>query len=149
MKEYLTDSLPMMLYRTLDAVMPKFRAIFGEYQLTEQQWRVMRLLWDEEACSLLEMAGKTLIPAPSLVGVVDRLSRDGLVERRRSEKDRRVVQVCLTEHGKKLEAEVTPAVEAAYSELTNKLSEETWQELYGALQQVIDAANADRPVKKK
>jgi DNA-binding MarR family transcriptional regulator len=43
-----TRSLPMMLYRTLDTVMPRFRSIFNEFGLTEQQWRVLRVLWETD-----------------------------------------------------------------------------------------------------
>ena len=38
-----SHSLPMMLYRALDAVMPRFRRIFTAAGLTEQQWRVLQL----------------------------------------------------------------------------------------------------------
>ena len=41
-------SLPMMLIRALDAVMPRFRDIFKEFGLTEQQWRVLRVLWEQD-----------------------------------------------------------------------------------------------------
>ena len=70
-------SLPMMLYRVLDAIMPAYRALFAEYGLTEQQWRVLRTLWDNESLSSTDVAARTLIPAASLVGVLDRLERKG------------------------------------------------------------------------
>ena len=97
--EQFNRSLPMMLYRTLDAVMPRFRKIFNEFGLTEQQWRVLRVLWEQEAVTLNRLADHTLIPAPSLVGVVDRLERDELVTRQRSEVDQRKVNVVLTSQG--------------------------------------------------
>ncbi len=88
-----SHSLPMMLYRTLDAVMPRFRQIFSEFGLTEQQWRVLRVLWQHEQIAFRELADLTLIPPPSLVGVVDRLTKSGLARRRRSISDRRNVFV--------------------------------------------------------
>ena len=74
-----THSLPMMLYRTLDAVMPRFRKIFNDFDLTEQQWRVLRVLWETDHTTIMELSEATLLPAPSLVGIVDRLERDQLV----------------------------------------------------------------------
>ncbi len=91
--EQFSRSLPMMLYRTIDVLMPRFRRIFKEFGLTEQQWRVLRVLWEQDQSSLKELAELTLIPAPSLVGVVDRLQASGLVERRPSDVDRRMVQI--------------------------------------------------------
>jgi DNA-binding MarR family transcriptional regulator len=86
----------MLLYAAIDVVMPRFRQIFKEYGLTEQQWRVLRVLWDIEEISHSDLAAITLIPAPSLVGVVDRLKKMQLVERRQSGLDRRVVLIATT-----------------------------------------------------
>ena len=119
-------SLPMMLYRTLDTVMPRFRKIFSEFGLTEQQWRVLRVLWQHEQLAFRELAGLTLIPAPSLVGVVDRLTKSGLAERRRSAIDRRNVFVQATSKGQALESKVRPRVDDAYRELRRSIDVRTW-----------------------
>ncbi len=126
-------SLPMMLYRTLDAVMPRFRKIFNDFGLTEQQWRVLRVLWVREAETLRRLADVTLIPAPSLVGVVDRLERGELVTRQRSEADRRKVNIVLTSQGAALEREVMPRVAAAYAELKQSVDARTWEQVLDGL----------------
>ena len=127
----------MVLYRTLDAVMPPFRAIFARFGLTEPQWRVLRVLWERDGRPLLALAETTSIQAPSLVGVVDRLQRDGLVRRRRSHRDRRVVRVCLTSRGRALRARVTPLVDAAYAQLENSVSAAEWSELLATLGKIV------------
>lgn len=132
-------SLPMMLYSTLDAVMPRFRAIFGKFGLTEQQWRVLRVLWEIDGTALLDLAHITHIPAPSLVGVVDRLARNGLVERRRSDADRRVVYVHATDEGKRLEKKVRPEVVRAYSELQALMDPDSWDQLIADMESLISA----------
>lgn len=129
-------SLPMVLYHTLDAVMPPFRAIFAGFGLTEQQWRVLRVLWEQDGRPLLALAERTLIQAPSLVGVVDRLQRNGLVERRRSRQDRRVVRICLTGRGRALKARVTPLVDAAYSRIEHSVTEAEWTDLLATLRKI-------------
>jgi homoprotocatechuate degradation regulator HpaR len=133
--EQFSHSLPMALYRTLDAVMPRFRKIFNEFGLTEQQWRVLRVLWDLEAETLNRLAALTLIPAPSLVGIVDRLERAELVTRQRSEADRRKVNVVLTSQGAALEDNIMPRVASAYAELKQSVDPETWD-------QVLEGLNA-------
>jgi len=140
-------SLPMMLYRTLDAVMPAFRAVFARFDLTEPQWRVLRVLWERDGTPVVELAGVTLIPAPSLVGVLDRLQRAGLVERRPSSRDRRQVHVHLTAHGRALEKRVRPLVDAAYARLEDALAPGEWRALYDALDRVC-AGGADAPPAK-
>lgn len=133
-------SLPMALYRTLDMVMPRFRKIFKEFGLTEQQWRVLRVLWEQGSTPFSQVAELTLIPAPSLVGVIDRLSRAGLVKRVRSETDRRNVSVDATDEGRKLEAKVRPRVDIAYRELRASVSKSEWEQLIAALENIVSSA---------
>ena len=135
MQEF-SHSLPMMLYRTLDAVMPRFRQIFSEFGLTEQQWRVLRVLWQHEQIAFRELADLTLIPPPSLVGVVDRLTSSGLASRRRSDTDRRNVFVYATGKGMALESDVRPRVDKAYAELRRSVDEKTWDALIAGLEQI-------------
>lgn len=133
-------SLPMMMHRALNAVLPRFRAIFRSFGLTERQWRVLRVLWEADGAPLLALADRTLIPAPSLVGVVDRLQRDGLVERRRSTQDRRLSQVWLSDAGRGLEHTVTPLVDAAYGELESSVGAAEWQALTATLNKITTQA---------
>lgn len=138
-------SLPMMLYRTLDAVMPSFRKVFSEHGLTEQQWRILRVLWEVPEMSLVAISGKTLISPPSLVGIIDRLQRDGLVERVRSTEDRRVINIRTTEAGKKLEREVSPKVDAIYQSIEAGIDPTLWKSLFFALDQLVAAQQGGQP----
>ena len=133
-----SESLPMMLYRSLDAVMPRFRLIFNEFGLTEQQWRVLRVLWEHDEIGFRAVAELTLIPAPSLVGVVDRLHDNGLVDRRRSQTDRRNVFLFATAEGRALHERVMPRVDATYRELTDSISPRVWQQLMEGLREVSE-----------
>jgi homoprotocatechuate degradation regulator HpaR len=127
-----------MLYRTLDAVMPRFRRIFNDFGLTEQQWRVLRVLWETDRITLNELSDLTLIPAPSLVGVVDRLQRNGLVTRHRSDADRRKVHVLATEEGAALELKVMPRVGSAYGALKQSVDADIWDRVMSGLKQISD-----------
>ncbi len=146
MREF-SRSLPMMLYRTLDVVMPRFRRIFSEFGLTEQQWRVLRVLWQHQQIPLSELADLTLIPAPSLVGVVDRLTKNGLADRRRSDADRRIVFVHATRRGQALESKVMPRVDKAYAELRSSVDAKSWSALMNGLEQIssVDDEAGDKP----
>lgn len=136
-------ALPTLLYRALDAVMPCFRAVYGRFGLNESQWRVLRVLWDQGPCRLTDISRRTLIHAPSLVCVVDRLEAEGLVVRRRSAKDRRQVFVELTAAGAALEQQVEPLLEEAYAEIERLLPASKWTALYDAIDSLC-AASSDR-----
>jgi len=143
-----SQSLPMLLYRALDAVMPRFRVIFKEFGLTEQQWRVLRVLWEHDIVPFSQLVELTLIPAPSLVGVIDRLSKNGLVARRRSKTDRRQVSVYATGQGSDLEGKVRPRVERAYAELQIEVGTKEWQRLVDSLEQLAQV-QFDEPTKAR
>ena len=130
-------SLPMMLIRALDAVMPRFRDIFKEFGLTEQQWRVLRVLWEQDEIAFGDLADVTLIAAPSLVGVIDRLNKQGLVDRRRSTTDRRNVFILATDKGKDLHLQVRPLVDKAYAELQASIEPAEWQQIINNLDRVV------------
>jgi homoprotocatechuate degradation regulator HpaR len=137
-------SLPMMLYRALDTVMPSFRKIFNDFGLTEQQWRVLRVLWEGDLITIRQLAEVTLIPAPSLVGIVDRLERDGLVVRQRSTTDRRKVNVVVTGAGAELEERIMPRVASAYAELKQSVDAETWSQVLVGLQRIAVERGVER-----
>ena len=132
-------SLPMMLYRALDAVMPRFREIFKEFGITEQQWRVLRVLSDVDAIPLGQLADVTLIPAPSLVGIVDRLQTAGLVERRPAKGDRRVVLVQISQVGQERLDRLMPKVANSYATLKQSIPGDDWDRLLDGLDQLIRA----------
>ena len=135
-------SLPMMLYRTLDTVMPRFRKIFNDFGITEQQWRVLRVLWEHDAVTINRLAELTLIPAPSLVGIVDRLERREFVIRQRSQADRRKVNVVLIAKGVELEDQVMPRVAAAYADLKRSVDSRSWDLLLQGLQEIVTAGES-------
>lgn len=128
-----SESLPIMLYRALDTIMPRFRRIFSDFGLTEQQWRVLRVLWEHDEILLKELATLALIPAPSLVGIVDRLQKNGLAERRRSDSDRRNVYVLATPKGQALEPQIMPRVQNTYLELKSSMDAVVWRDMLNGL----------------
>ena len=137
------ETLPMQLYRTLDAIMPEYRNLFAKNNLTEQQWRILRVLWAKNNISVASLSEQTLLPAPSLVGILDRLVKKDLINRTRSNKDRRQVQIMLTKEGQKLQEFVAPSVLAIHIKLRAKLSLSEWRQMETILQKFT------QPEKKK
>lgn len=74
-----------------------FRPLLNEHDLTEQQWRVIRILRQQGELESHQLAHLACILKPSLTGVLSRLERDGIVRRRKSSEDQRRVFIALTE----------------------------------------------------
>lgn len=129
----------MLMNRALDAIMPRYRAVFASYDITEQQWRVLRVLWEQQRCSTTVLAERALIPVPSMVGVVDRLAKKGLVRRTRSEEDRRRVFVEATAKGKTMQTRIGPQIDKVYAELLKDTGDREWKSLIRTLKVFINA----------
>lgn len=84
--------------------------VVGRQRAMAQNWcrravsmthlQVLMLLEGESYLSMSQLAEALDVALPSATGIVDRMEERGLVERRRDEQDRRVVQVRLTEVGR-------------------------------------------------
>ena len=70
-----------------------------------QVW-VLRYLSRQRECSMREIAAFMKMGLSSVSGMVDRLVKQGLAERRRTEKDRRVVFVDISKRGRKVLREI-------------------------------------------
>lgn len=79
-----------------------------ELGFTQPQFDVLAALGNTDGMRLSTLAEKTLLAKSSLTGVVDRLVRRGLVERRYPAADRRCVQAVLTEAGEAAFHDVFP-----------------------------------------
>lgn len=134
------SSLPMILNRALDAIMPPYRDLFARYDLTEQQWRVLRVVWSSDKYKSVDLASHTLLAAASLVGILDRLEKKGLVSRVRSTTDRRAVYIVATAKSRELEREVSPQVTAIHEQLRATVTEEEWRLMETVLAKFSDAA---------
>ena len=117
--------------------MSRFRPILADHGLTEQQWRVIRALAEDNGLESTELAERTMILKPSLTGIVDRLERDGLVERRKDRHDGRKTCIWLSRKARRLYDRIVPLVEAEYAHMKSRFSEESWQDLFQSLDQLI------------
>jgi DNA-binding MarR family transcriptional regulator/YHS domain-containing protein len=68
--------------------------------LTEVEWDALRILGRQGECMMRDLAEGCGVALSTMTGVVDRLVKKGLVQRRHSEADRRVVLITLTGRGK-------------------------------------------------
>ncbi len=85
------------ILRTSDELQNRMGRLFREYGLTTSQYNVLRILRGEgKPLPSLEIASRTIQVVPAITGLIDRLEKQGLVERKRCTEDRRVVYVSIT-----------------------------------------------------
>ncbi len=100
--------------RLLAECMQAFERLSGEHVrqcgLTHAQFDIIATLGNTPGMSYKELGEKTLITKGTLTGVIERLEAKGLVERERSEDDKRSFFIRLTAEGERLFHEVFPRV---------------------------------------
>jgi len=68
--------------------------------ITLPMWRVIGVLWQRKKCSMGELSDAAAVALTALSRLVASMEREGIVERRRSPKDARIVMVTLTRRGR-------------------------------------------------
>ncbi len=73
-----------------------------ETGLTGSQLWAIKILDESSPMNVTELARRMYLHPATMVGLLDRLEAKGVVQRTRSDKDRRVVHVMITEQGQEL-----------------------------------------------
>lgn len=105
----------------------QFRLHFGRLNLTFPQALVLNVLLEEAPIPISLLAERTGSANSTVSGIVDRLEKLELVRRERSEEDRRVIYVNLTERCRTLRENASTDVKGYFASLMDKLSEEEKQ----------------------
>lgn len=71
------------------------------------QYQVLRHLWDEDGLTPREIADRLDVEMPTVTRTVQRMVRDGLVQRRAHPDDARSVRIYLTKRGVELQTALT------------------------------------------
>ncbi|MDB9981175.1 homoprotocatechuate degradation operon regulator HpaR [Planktomarina temperata] len=95
-------SLPIALMRSREKVMAPIRDMLRASGLTEQQWRVLRILYEFGPQDLTEIARQACLLMPSLSRIIRSLAQNGLVIRASDTKDRRRQTVVISPAGQHL-----------------------------------------------
>lgn len=95
-------SLPIALIRAREGVMAPIRDMLSETGITEQQWRVLRVLSEYGALDATTLADRSSLLFPSLTRIAAKMRDKGLVTQTRDKVDRRRQFVEITAAGQKI-----------------------------------------------
>ena len=117
-------NLPLVLLQARERVLSHFRPILNANGITEQQWRIVRVLYEAGPLESREIVEACRISSPSMAGVLSRMQELGLVTRRRFDHDQRRLQVALTPRARAMAARMAPQIEATYRQIEQLIGEE-------------------------
>lgn len=132
-------TLPIALLRAREAVMERFRPMLSAHDVSEQQWRVMRVLQEAGELDASRLAERACVLPPSLTRMLKSLEARGFIALRRDPQDGRRMQVSLTVTGDDFIAQVAPESVAIYREIEKQIGAEEISDLLDRLEALLSA----------
>ena len=134
-------NLPRLLLQAREAVMAHTRPSLRQHGLSDQQWRVLRVLGEHAhepaGIETGRVAREAYLLGPSLTGVLSRMERDGLIARERCGQDARRTVVRATAQGLEKVQALSQTIEAHYSWMEEQLGKAKLGQLYALLDEMI------------
>lgn len=129
-------SVGFLLAKAYQRACALFKEEFDPYDITPQQFGLLAFLWNEDGLSQAELSSRSQVDRTTIGGIIDRLEKEGLVERRHHPEDRRAYQVYLTPKGKSREGELSTLAVQVIRRVTAPLTEEEHQTLIRLLEKI-------------
>lgn len=137
-----SDEKPIgyFLVRTTRVVKLAFHHAFNQLgiDLTPEQWVILEQLYHENDQSQKDLADDSFKNAPTISRIIDVLCKKGWTERIKGTKDKRVINVHLTDAGRKIVEQVIGRVEGIREKGWDHLSKADYKNLLRILNQIFD-----------
>lgn len=136
------ESVGLMMRKVITALARSIDHELAEADLTNAQWVPLYKLYTGCATTAAELARESHLDAGAMTRLLDRLEAKGLCARSRSDSDRRVIKIALTEAGKKAATDVPRALSNVQNQLLSGFSAEEFATLKGYLLRMLANAEA-------
>jgi homoprotocatechuate degradation regulator HpaR len=129
-------SLPIALLRAREKVMGPIREMLLNAGVTEQQWRVLRVLEETGPSDASKIARRACLLMPSLTRIVQTLCDNNLVTRKTDPTDRRRQVLEITKSGRSLIGENMARSQQIASDLETRFGAKNLTQLLDLLNQL-------------
>ena len=102
----LENQLCFPLYACAKEVVRRYMPLLEPLGLTYTQYLAMMVMWEHKSISVKDMSKLLYLDSGTLTPMLKKMEKAGLISRRRSEKDERMVIVSITERGEALQEKV-------------------------------------------
>ncbi|WP_422377900.1 homoprotocatechuate degradation operon regulator HpaR [Roseibium sp.] len=127
-------SIPIALIRAREKVMTPIREMLADSGITEQQWRILRVLEEFGPQDASTLAERACLLLPSQTRIVQTLLEKGLVTRQADEKDRRKQTVAITDAGRAIIEEKLDDAKAIAARIEEVIGKEKLAQLLDILE---------------
>jgi len=131
------ESIGWQIYNARVLMKNKLHRKLKEFEITAEQWSVLRILHMKEGYNQKELAERCLKDRAALTRILDILEKKELIERKTSPTDRREYLIYITDKGHKLYDEILPIMLKNTEENMVKFSNEEVEKLQYLLKKLI------------
>lgn len=135
-------SLPIALIRAREGVMSPIRDMLSATGITEQQWRVLRVLAEFGRMDTKTLADRSSLLFPSLTRIAATLRDKGLVTQTRDDKDRRRQFIEITADGQRIIDDRSPQAAQIVADFKETLGADDYERLLDLLERLDPGAHA-------
>ena len=135
-------SLPIALIRAREGVMAPIRKMLSQTGITEQQWRVLRVLSEHGSLDTTTLADRASLLFPSLTRIVATMREKGLITQTRSQVDRRRQFIEITETGQKIIDDYAAQSNQIVAGFRESLGDENFEKLLDLLE-ILDPGSRE------
>ncbi len=114
---------------------------YSAYGITVPQSFILFALMEQDGQNVKDLAGRLSLDSPAITGLLDRLEKEDLVERRNDPEDRRALKVYLTGKGRSLAGEIYK-IAADFNEQLNSAFDDQQKQVLRKLIKLIDSMAA-------
>lgn len=134
--------------RTNKVVRAAVEAVLRRHGLHLGQDHLLAALWERDGRTPGELAAALNVSTPTVVKMATRMAEAGLLERRRDDKDSRLVRLWLLDAGRRLRTPIRAERRSLEERLTSSLTAAEREHLLAALAKIHRAATdiLDEPV---
>ena len=115
----LENQLCFPVYAASRLITREYQPFLDKLEITYPQYLVLMVFWEYDSMPVNDIAKKLILNTNTITPLLKRMEQQGLINRKRIDKDERKVIVQLTEKGKELQEEAVKIPE----ELVKSLSE--------------------------
>lgn len=137
------ESMGYLMRQILNTVALEVERQLAHTELTNAQWVPLFKLYTGQASTVAELARGCQMDAGATTRLLDRLEAKGMCRRVRSEEDRRVVNITLTDAGREAASEIPGVLSAVQNAHLAGFSEAEFETLKSFLRRIL--SNAKTP----
>ena len=131
-------SLPIAMLRARENMMAPIRQMLNKAGVTEQQWRVLRVLDERGMMDPKDLAQAACLLNPSLTRIMQLLEKKALIARHDHPTDRRKVLLEITDDGRALLRAAAPESNAIFARLVERYGRERMDRLLDLLNELSE-----------